>query len=71
MMKNYQKRYHPYEERFIRFSNFIEHYLTRILIVFLIILIIAQVALTYGNIRKWLVPLESIEGSIIWINTVL
>lgn len=66
-----KKRYQPYEEKFIRFSNFMEQLLKKLIFLFIILLIIIQLLLLNDRIRVLLVPVEKIEGTFEEIQTLL
>ena len=57
-------RYHPYEEKFILFSDFVERIIKKTLIIFVVLLVFAQFLLLFDDLRNLLVPLEYFEGSI-------
>lgn len=59
---NYHKRYRPYEEKFLIFSEFIEKIILRVLILSIAILILSQFLLSFDEIREVLTPIEKIEG---------
>ncbi|OEF97279.1 hypothetical protein BHF71_03860 [Vulcanibacillus modesticaldus] len=59
----YRKRYLPFEDRFVKFSTFIERIIWRLLLLFLILLIVSQIILSFDEIRRFLVPVERIEGT--------
>ncbi len=60
------KRYHNrnYEDRFVNFSNFIEKIIWKTFILFIIMLILFQFILSFNSIRKLIVPIERMEGTI-------
>lgn len=61
-MRKYRKRYLPFEERFIIFSDKVEKIIIKALIVFFIMLVSAQFLISFEGLREFFVPLESIEG---------
>jgi len=63
-MREYRKRYLPFEEKFIIFSDRIEKIVIKVAIVFFIILLSAQFIISFDAFRDFFVPLESIEGAI-------
>ena len=62
---NMRKRYLPYEEKYLYFSNAMEALIKKIILLLLITLIISQLLITNQALRYWLVPVEKIEGSMI------
>lgn len=66
-MKIRKKRYYSYEERFILFSNFIEKIFKKLLLLFILFLLVAQLLLSIDGIRDILVPVEKIEGTLDYI----
>ena len=59
-----KKRYQPYEERFLKFSNKVERIMQKVVIIFFVLLFISQALLLFDFFRKILVPIEEIEGAI-------
>lgn len=58
------KRYRPYEEKFIFFSNIIEKIIWNTTILLIIIMVVFQLLLTVDDVRKWVVPIEILEGAL-------
>ncbi|MFV9510707.1 hypothetical protein [Tepidibacillus sp. LV47] len=59
-----KNRYQPFEERFLRLSIKVESLLKKILLLFIAILIIVQLLLSFDFFRKTFIPIEKMEGSI-------
>lgn len=64
-----KKRYRPYEEKYINFSNFFEKVILRLLIIFVIALIISQTLLTIDGLREIFVPVDSFEGAFSFVKS--
>jgi len=57
------KRYRPYEERYLFFSSSMEKLILRIFFLFFIILITLQILLPFTPFRNFFVPVEKLEGA--------
>ena len=51
-----------YEELFVRFSEYAEHWLLRFLAVLFVLLIISQLLLQIPGVRYYFVKVEQLEG---------
>ncbi|MEW9669720.1 hypothetical protein [Ammoniphilus sp. 3BR4] len=57
-----RSKYPSYEERFCRFSSFVEKGLVATVLVLLISLTFTQVLLNVDKVRQWVVEVERLEG---------